>query len=45
MKDIKLMGIVEDIGLGLTDERTKVNKFEVILPNLTIDKGLVASKF
>ena len=30
MKDIKLMGIVEDIGLGLTDERTKVNKFEVI---------------
>ena len=30
MKDIRLLGIVEDIGLGLADDRPKVNKHEVI---------------
>jgi len=30
MKNIKLMGMVEDIGLGLADDRPKVNKHEVI---------------
>ncbi len=30
MKDIKLLGIVEDIGLNLADDRPKVNKHEVI---------------
>jgi len=30
MKDIKLLGIVEDIGVGLADDRPKVNKYEVI---------------
>ena len=30
MKDIRLLGIVEDIGLGLADDRPKVNKHKVI---------------
>ena len=30
MKDIRLMGLIEDIGLGLADDRPKVNKHEVI---------------
>ena len=30
MKNIKLMGMVEDIGMGLADDRPKVNKHEVI---------------
>ena len=30
MKNIKLMGMVEDIGLNLADDRPKVNKHEVI---------------
>ena len=30
MKDIRLMGLIEDIGLGLADDRPKVNKYEVI---------------
>ena len=30
MKDIRLLRIVEDIGLGLADDRPKVNKHEVI---------------
>ena len=30
MKDIRLLGIVEDIGMGLADDRPKVNKHEVI---------------
>ena len=30
MKDMRLMGLIEDIGLGLTDDRPKVNKHEVI---------------
>ena len=30
MKNITLMGMVEDIGLGLADDRPKVNKHEVI---------------
>ena len=30
MKDIRLLGIVEDIGLGLADDSPKVNKHEVI---------------
>ena len=30
MRNIKLMGIIEDIGLGLADDRPKVNKYEVI---------------
>ena len=30
MKNIKLIGMVEDIGLGLADDRPKVNKHEVI---------------
>ena len=29
-KDIRLMGIVEDIGYSLTDDKPKVNKHEVI---------------
>ena len=30
MKNITLMGMVEDIGLGLADDRPEVNKHEVI---------------
>ena len=30
MNNIKLMGIIEDIGLNLADDRPKVNKHEVI---------------
>ena len=30
MKNITLMGMVEDIGLNLADDRPEVNKHEVI---------------
>ena len=30
MKDIRLMGLIEDIGLGLADDTPKVNNHEVI---------------